>query len=220
MNLAVDREVIARNVLQGFGRPHVGLFAEGWMGHRTDLQPYAHDPQRARQLLAEAGLPNGFELEWQVTDGVFLKDREIAEAVAAQLQQAGITARLRVTERAAIFDNFYAGRYDLISTQWPTTADPERYLQWLFIRAAGAAESKETEPIREMMDEARRILDAEKRSQKYQELNKLAYERAMLLFVHVQDELYGIDKRTGWMPSPVRALAAQHWYTLHPSIKR
>ena len=71
-----------------------------------------------------------------------------------------------------------------------------------------------------MMDEARRILDAEKRAQKYQELGKLAYERAMLLFIHVQDELYGIDKRTGWMPSPIRAVAAHHWYTQHPSIKR
>ena len=40
------------------------------------------------------------------------------------------------------------------------------------------------------------------------------------MFVHVQDELYGVDKRTGWTPYPIRALATQHWYTLHPSIKR
>ena len=65
-----------------------------------------------------------------------------------------------------------------------------------------------------------RILDPEKRAQKYGELGKLAYERAMLLFIHVQDEMYGIDKRTGWTPYPIRALAAHHFYTLHPSIKR
>src|SRR5260370_6584348 len=120
------------------------------MGYAQNVEPYRFDVARAKQLLAEAGLPNGFEFEWQVTDGVFLKDRESAEAVAAQLQQAGITARLRVTERAAIFDSFYAGKYDLISTQWPTTADPERYLQWLFIRTAGAPGSQETEPLREL----------------------------------------------------------------------
>lgn len=220
LNFAVDRDVVVKNLLQGFGLPHVGVFSTGWMGHSSDLQAYTFNPLRAKQLLAEAGHPKGFEFEWQITDGVFQKDREIAEAVAAQLKQAGITARLRVTERATIFSNHAAGNFSVLPVQWPSTVDPDRYLQWLFVRPKGVSDAKETEPIRQMMEEGRRIIDPEKRAQKYRELSKLAYERALLLFIHVQDELYGIDKRTGWSPYPVRALAVHHLYALQAGLRR
>ena len=220
LNHAVDRDAVLKNVLQGFGLPHVGLFAPGWMGYATDQRPYPFDPARAKQRLAEAGLANGFAFEWQMTDGVFLKDREIAEAVAAQLRQAGITANLRVTERATIFSNLFSGNFEMISTQWPSTADPDRYLQWLFIRAKGVADSKEVAPIVRMMQEGRTILDPAKRAQKYQELSRMAYEQAFLLFIHVQDEIYGRNKLTGWTPYPVRAIAVHHWYALGRTIKR
>jgi peptide/nickel transport system substrate-binding protein len=220
LNYAVDRDAVVRGLLQGYGQPHVGLFAPGWMGYAQNVEPYRFDVARAKQLLAEAGLPNGFEFEWQITDGVFLKDREIAEAVAAQLKQAGITARLRVLERATIYDNVYAGNFDVVSGQWPGTSDPDRYLQWLFIRTGGVKDAPEMAQVYQIMEEGRTILDLERRAQKYQALNKLAYEQAFLLYVHVQDELYGVDKRAGWTPYPLRALATQHWYALHPTIKR
>jgi peptide/nickel transport system substrate-binding protein len=220
VNHAIARDVVVKSLLQGYGQAHVGLFAPGWMGDGAKVEPYSLNVEKAKRLLADAGLPGGFEFEWQVTEGVFLKDREIAEAVAAQLKQAGITAKLKITERATIFANFFAGNYAVISTQWPTTADPDRYLQWLFIRTKAINDAKEADLVRQMMGEARRILDPAKRVQKYQEMSKLVYDSAMLMFVHVQDELYGINKRTGWTPYPVRAIATMHWYATHPTIKR
>ena len=44
-----------------------------------------------------------------------------------------------------------------------------------------------------MMNEGIKIIDAEQRAQKYEELSKSAYEQALLLFIHIQDEVYGID---------------------------
>jgi peptide/nickel transport system substrate-binding protein len=220
LNYAINRDLVTRSLLQGYAQPHVGLYAPGFIGHSTDVEPYTYNPAKARQLLAEAGLPNGLEFEWQITDGVFLKDREIAEALAAQLKEAGIVARLRVTERATIYDNIYSGNYDLVSAQWSTTADPDRYLQWLFVRTLGTKDAKEADPFRAMMDEGNRLIDAERRARKYEELGRLAYAQAVILFTHVQDELYGIDKRIGWTPYPLRASASQHYYALHPSLAR
>jgi hypothetical protein len=51
-------------------------------------------------------------------------------------------------------------------------------------------------------------------------MSKLVYDSGMLMFVHVQDEVHGISKRTGWTPYPVRAIGTMHWYTTHPTIKR
>jgi peptide/nickel transport system substrate-binding protein len=220
MNLAINRDVVVKNLLENYGQPHAGLFSPGWMGYNSAMRPYAFDAARARQLLGEAGLPNGFEFEWQTTDGVFTKDREIAEAVASQLRGVGITARLRVMERATIFQNMFSGNFDVITGQWPTTSDPDRYLQWLFIRTKGAADSREVAPLIRMMEEARTIVDPARRAQKYQEISQLAHDQALLMFIHVQDELYGVNKRTGWAPNPVRGLSTQHWYALNRTIRR
>jgi peptide/nickel transport system substrate-binding protein len=221
MNYAVDRDIITKNVLQGFGQPLVGLFAPGFLGYNgPKLEPYTFNLTKAKQLLTEAGLPNGFQFEWQTTDGVFVKDREIAEAVAAQLKQANITANIKILERATIYDNVFSGNFELVAGQWGTDVDPDRYLQWIFVRTLGVKDAAATAPVLEMMNDGIKIIDPVKRQAKYEELSKLAYEQALLLFVHIQDDVYGIDKRTGWSPYSVRAQATNQFFALHPSLKR
>jgi len=89
-------------------------------------------------------------------------------------EQAYLTYRRQytnVTERATVFSNHASGNFSVVPVQWPSTPDPDRYLQWLFVRPKGVSDSKETEPIRQMMEEGRRIIDPEKRGQKYRELS-------------------------------------------------
>ena len=65
MNLAIDREGIAQQLFHGLAMPSVGLSYTPW---NEALEPYPYDPDRATQLLAEAGYPDGFDLElWNVT---------------------------------------------------------------------------------------------------------------------------------------------------------
>src|SRR2546423_983190 len=61
---------------------------------------YAHDPARAKQLLAEAGYPKGFDAVEVATDVVFAPE---AETVINGLQAIGIRARLRPMERASFY---------------------------------------------------------------------------------------------------------------------
>src|SRR5207244_12354653 len=62
--------------------------------------PYPHDPARARQLLAEAGYPRGFDTGDLTTDAVYAAT---GEAVINDLRAVGIRARLRPLERAAFY---------------------------------------------------------------------------------------------------------------------
>ena len=88
LNVAVNREAIVKNVLGGRGVVLAGPFTSAWLGFDPAVKPHGYDPARARQLLAEAGHPQGFETTWSVSSGVFLKDAEIAEAVAGQLRRS------------------------------------------------------------------------------------------------------------------------------------
>jgi peptide/nickel transport system substrate-binding protein len=216
VNYAIDRDAVIKDVLGGYGWPMAGLFPPGEPGYSADLKPYPYDPAKARELLAAAGHPDGFEFEWQITEGVFQKDREIAEVVGSQLAQVGIRANLRVTERAVLFDNFLAGSYEAISTQWQTTSEPDRYLQWLFLRTQGVREAPEANPGRQLMEEGRTTVDARQRDQVYQRLSRWAQDQGLLMFIHVQDELWGADKRTGWQPWSLRGLATQSFYYRDP----
>src|SRR5690606_31721702 len=84
-------------------------------GHNDDLEPYPYDPDKARQLLAEAGYPNGFTFELSVED----KRRDVAEAYAFMLSQIGVTARVRVWgDYNSMVEAMRRGELDAMMTDW------------------------------------------------------------------------------------------------------
>jgi peptide/nickel transport system substrate-binding protein len=84
MNYAINKEAIIANTLDRFGKPLASSVIPEAFGHNPELAPYAYDPDKARQLLAEAGYPNGFEVGFDTTLGRYPQDKEIAEVVAGQ----------------------------------------------------------------------------------------------------------------------------------------
>jgi peptide/nickel transport system substrate-binding protein len=101
-NHAIDRRAINQAENLGFARITNSIVPASFDFY---WQPpvYAHDPARARQLLAEAGYPNGFDAGDYTVDAAFTN---VAEATVNSLQTAGIRARVRPLERAAFFKTF------------------------------------------------------------------------------------------------------------------
>ena len=101
-NHAIDRQVINQAENLGFARITNSIVPASFDFY---WQPplYAHDPAKARQLLAEAGYPNGFDAGDYTVDAAFTN---VAEATVNSLQTAGIRARVRPLERAAFFKTF------------------------------------------------------------------------------------------------------------------
>jgi peptide/nickel transport system substrate-binding protein len=101
-NHAIDRQVINQAENLGFARITNSIVPASFDFY---WQPplYAHDPVKARQLLAEAGYPNGFDAGDYTVDAAFTN---VAEATVNSLQTAGIRARVRPLERAAFFKTF------------------------------------------------------------------------------------------------------------------
>jgi peptide/nickel transport system substrate-binding protein len=124
MNYAVDREAIVRSILGGHGTALPGPLWAGWLGQTDDVKPYAYDPERAKALLREAGYPDGFSFKWSITQGVFVKDSEIAQAVASQLAKVGINATLQPLERARLLAERTEGDFDVTELIWPIAWHP------------------------------------------------------------------------------------------------
>ena len=116
MNHAVDVDAIIASLLGGNGVRLANIFVPGGLGYDEALAPHAYDPELARQLLAEAGYPDGFSTRLAYTTG----DRaDLAAAIAGQLAAVGIDAELEPVETATFN-----------ATWQDPEAAPLRFLTW------------------------------------------------------------------------------------------
>jgi peptide/nickel transport system substrate-binding protein len=105
LNYAIDRDAICKQVLAGNCTTMDGQYlTKAQYGYNPSLKSYPFDPAKAKQLLAEAGYPNGFEMDyWYLTNY-----KAVGEAVASYLRAAGLKINEKITdytEWARQFDN-------------------------------------------------------------------------------------------------------------------
>lgn len=98
---AINPEPIVQGILGGVGTIGGGFESPVIPGADKNLAPYKYDPALAKKLLAEAGYPNGFETTFYTPTGRYLMDRQVAEAVQAQLKEVGIVAKLQTPDWGA-----------------------------------------------------------------------------------------------------------------------
>jgi peptide/nickel transport system substrate-binding protein len=215
VNFAIDRDAIIRDILEGHAEPLHGPFASAWLGYDRDLLPYAYDPARAKQLLAAAGYPNGLDTVFNVSNGVFLRDRDIAEVVARQLADVGIRVRLVPTERAKLVSDWYGGVFTgITSGAWGAAADPDPMLGRAFYKTKYQAPD---ERLTSLIEQSRRTMDPGQREKVLKELGQYIHEQAYWLFIHAQDEFYAKRTDVSWEPSASsQSLATIRYYATPP----
>ncbi|MQA13229.1 MAG: hypothetical protein GEV09_03400 [Pseudonocardiaceae bacterium] len=106
---AIDKKALVQGIFFGAGKAVAQFLPPSHWAYHPGITPqnpkYAYNPQRARQLLAEVGYPNGFEFEFLVPA---LDDhRAVAQAIVPMLAEVGITAHTRVIESASTAVTFY-----------------------------------------------------------------------------------------------------------------
>jgi peptide/nickel transport system substrate-binding protein len=104
MNYAVDREAIIEALFDGAASLSTGFLTPGNLGYNTALAPYAYDPGKARDLLAQAGYPNGFEMDFACPAGAYTNFEQVCEAIQGFLSEVGIRTSLEIMESGRYWD--------------------------------------------------------------------------------------------------------------------
>jgi len=215
LNYAVDREAIVKYVLDGRGEIRTGPMNPRAWGFDPKTQGYSYNPEMAKKLLAEAGYPNGLEMTWNMTRGTYLKDAEIAEAVANQLGKVGVRVKLNFLERGTLFQKYYDGDFDASITAWSLTADPDNLYTGLRIYSPASKWYRNPE-VDKLLEKGRETVDTAQRLKVYQQLYDVLVQDAPWLMIHAQDENYGVNRKVDWKPYPFLGIGGNTYFTPMP----
>ena len=197
---ALDADAIVKGVMDGKAVRVATMLTSLHFGYDASLKPITQDLARSKKLLAEAGFPNGVEIVLNGPQGRYVRDREVGEAVAGQLNKAGIKTTLKTYEFVSYLNNMVyvhkAGPVWLIGWGHPTM-DAEAIYVPLF-KSPGIFVNWNNEDFNGMVEQAQTQMDEKKRYAEYQRINKLWIEDVPAIPLYQQIDLYGANKRLVW----------------------
>ncbi len=197
---ALDVDAIIRDVLEGQGVRTPTILTERHFGFDPSVRPAPQDAERARKLLAEAGYPNGLDLVLNSPDGRYIKDKEVAEAVAGQLGKVGIRTVVRTFEWATYLNKMvYVHAADpLYLIGWGnTTWDADR-TYYPFLHSGEIFANYANPAMDKLLDEAQVSMDPKHRRDLYIQVARLLLEEVPILPLYQQMDLYGVSRRLQW----------------------
>ncbi len=199
---AVDVESIIRYVLEGRATRLAGPLARPVFGYDPALKPYDYDPRKARELLSQAGYPQGFEVDFYTPTGRYIKDREISQAIAAQLAEVGIRAQLKTPEWAMLSNMFMDGKLPMVYIGRGAISDPDDYLAQYF-RTGGSVRCNYSNPeVDRLLDLQRETTDEAKREVILRDAVRTIHDDAAMVFLFTYDDIYAMSKKLVWKPRP------------------
>jgi len=196
LNMAVDRQAIIKNLYAGRGQL-LNTVAGKNVGNSTDPGPFPYDPARAKALLAEAGLPNGFEFTLWQSIGRYVLAEETAQVIAGYWEKIGVKTKVQVLEwgeynkrsaAGAFKDGFY---YAFINGTWDSSYTVQRFKPdfqtFRYFDASG--------DLLKTIQEYERTFDARRRAELGAQALRGLHDEAVWVFLWQLDELFGVNKK-------------------------
>ena len=208
INYAANVDGVIDAILLGNGERLSTVLGKWVFGFDPTLPPYPHDPEKARELLAEAGYPDGIDVSIWHIQGRYPKDKEVAEAMAGAMAEAGINCTPELRESAVlnelqmaketpglVFASWGNWFFDADNTFVPLFGceSAVNYGDWR--RPYGCNEEFEA-----VIQEARTELDVDRRLELYAEAQRILYEDAGALFMYQLVDIFGVNDWVKWEP--------------------
>ncbi len=137
VNYAINREKIVRDAFNGFAHSSGSVVSPLHFGYENQVPRYPYDPSRARQLLTEAGYPNGFEVDYYA-----INNETAAESILEDLEAVGIraTPKWMMGKWDRLYQEFLKGRIPLAFLTWGSYSifDASALLNHFFMADSGA----------------------------------------------------------------------------------
>lgn len=201
----VDREGIVESLMSGIGRPGATSISPTLPWFHDGLTPYTFDEEKARDLLAQAGYPDGgFTLNIYSDDNPVR--RQIAEIMAYQLEEHGIQAHVHVEEYGAYIERILrTDDYDIWVWAWVGQLDPDRATYRQFHSSGGSNWSYFKNSRLDLLVEKGRIVPADSQESLdiYREVQEILHREQPYIYLFYEEEV-GVSQTNirGWELHP------------------
>jgi peptide/nickel transport system substrate-binding protein len=211
-NLAIDRHGINQAEHLGVGRPTGSIIPRNFE-FALAVEPPPFDQAKARQLLAEAGYPNGFDAGDFYP---FPSQESGGEAIALSLQGAGIRTRLRLLERATFIQQWNAKKLRGVIMGTTAAAGNAATRLESFVTPNGAYAYGVVPELEDLFQRQAKELDRKKREAMLVKIQEMVRERVMNIPIFEYPIFHGVGPRVevsgvglikGWVyPAPVEEM--------------
>ena len=199
---AIDRRPMIHYLLRDFARPAYSLLPPESWAYDPEIPHHDYDPERARQLLEQAGYPavGGVRFHLTMKTGTEESTRLLAAVLQQQLREVGVVLDIRTFEFATFFSDVTRGAYQVHSLRWVGGNEDPDIFEYVFHSSKfsphGANRTFYANPrVDVLIDQARSELDQKTRKLLYGEVQQILAEDLPYVDLWYQDNVMVHSKR-------------------------
>ena len=201
INYAIDYDYILNNILRGTATRLYGPLPPAVFGYDPEVEKYGYkyDPEKAKQLLAEAGYPGGKglrKLELIISTEERPERGEVAAVIQNNLKEIGIEVEVVNLDWSSFLDRLFNYDFDMYMVDWfPDYVDPDDWITPLFTAEGLGLDGYNNTKVNELAKQARMTTDPQKRLELYKELQRIIVEDAPWAFLYVPKQYVFMSKK-------------------------
>lgn len=200
LQLALDRKALLMGVYGGRGALENGLYPHGLIGFNPDLPEIPYDPQAAASLLAEAGYPDGFDLQITV-DKEVLNFRETATLVASMWEKVGVRTTVTMLDKDEFLELRKDGKVACYPGKFSVDYNDPDSIIYIFFGSVEDSRARSLcytdEEVIDRVNEACFIADEDERLAEYRDLErKVVQEDCALIPLFSNEHYFAVSDRT------------------------
>lgn len=202
LSLAIDRDVINQVVFEGAFAPGNQPYPTTAPWYNKDFPVLPRDVDAAKALLAEAGYPDGIDVEIQVANNPV--QTQVMQVIQAMAAEAGIRIELVAKEFATLLADQTAGAYTASQVGWSGRVDPDGNIHQFMTTGGGINDSKYSNPeVDTLLDAARVSNDTAKRKESYDAALAILAEDMPIIYLYHPVWLWALGpKMAGFQAYP------------------
>ena len=197
LSIAIDRQTIVDTLLHGEGEP-LSLWAWDSQYHRLpeEIQSWEYNPEKARQLLAEAGYPDGFEVTLTPDIRGVPAEVEATEAIGTMWEEIGVRANLNNVPYATIRPSLASRTYNQINTHGTAgRSDPLDLVATVFNSAGGWTAGMDHPYVDDAIKKALSIVNEEERYEVMIDLAEFIYEHTLEAGIYTVNIIWPLSSK-------------------------
>ncbi len=221
LNYAIDKEAIVETIFGGAFAPSTAPIVPAIFGYK-EVGPYEYDPDKAMELLADAGYEDGFEIELYHPTGRYPQDATVAEAVQAMLAEVGVQANLTTYDWGTYLDTVIVppeqAEHDIYMIGWGTVTLDADYGLYALLHSdewppAMNLSYYANEEVDALLEEARVTPDRDIRESLYHEAIEIIWNDAPWIFMYNEGQFNAqLSNVKGLIHHPLENLLAWDAY--------